>query len=123
MKKNLTLNSPGSAGLRDLLKDHLIHMFTSDIISKYLVIETGGTGLQILDLCPDHALRLPRIKMAFSIWGSMEATDRHAVLTKFHCLCSGLPFFSPGNRKTLIFCALFIHEFSVILAEAMQWPD
>jgi hypothetical protein len=123
MESKPLLNYPCSTGLRHLLEDHLCELFVNDRISKYLSVNECESELQIIKDWPENALAVPQIKMAFSVWSAMIVADRHAVLGKFHSLYTTLPIISPGNRKTLIFCAVFIHEFAAILAEAMEWPD
>jgi hypothetical protein len=123
MENKLTKCKIDSADLRKRLEDHLSLIFANQEIGKYLAIDGCGPELQIIGNCAEPVLTLPKIKLAYHIWMDMEVIDRHNVLSKFHHFYAALPIVSPGNRKTLIFCALFVHEFSEILAEAMEWPD
>ena len=112
-----------SAYLSQRLEDHLAIIFANQTIFKYLEIDSYGPELQIMGDCTDNVMVLPQIKLAYQIWLNMFTTDRHNVIGKFHRLYAGLPVLSKDNKRTLIFCALFIHEFAAILAEATGWPD
>ena len=123
MERNPTFNRLESGNLRARLEDHLVTIFFDGTISQYLAIDGHEPELQIMGDCCENALALPLIKFAFDIWQGMDAADRHNVLWQFHRLYATLTPSDIGNRKTLIFCALFVHEFAAILAEAMEWPD
>jgi hypothetical protein len=123
MNNKLTNCKVDSAGLRRRLEDHLTLIFSAKKIGKYLDIDGCGPEIQILSTCGEPLMTLPRIKLAYGIWLAMDAADRHNVLYKFQQYYAALPIVSAGDQKTLIFCALFVHEFSAILAEAMEWPD
>ncbi|WP_139113016.1 hypothetical protein [Mucilaginibacter sp. PPCGB 2223] len=123
MKSNITLNMPNSAALRRLLENHLYKVFANNAIGKYLTMDDCGTEFRPINSLSDNVLALPYIKMTYQAWIEMDAADRYAVLSKFHHLYAGLQVVNTGNRKTMIFCALFVHEFAAVLAEAMQWPD
>lgn len=123
MDNKLTNCKVDSAGLRRCLEAHLTVVFTASKIGKYLDIDGCGPEIQIMESCGEQVMNLPAIKLAYQIWLAMDAIDRHSVLCKFHNFYSALPIVSPGNRGTLIFCALFVHEFAALLAEAMDWPD
>ena len=120
MDSKRTLCSDDSAELRNRLEKHLTALFSNKTVGKYLKIDGCGTELQILLNFPNHALTFSPIKLAYNIWLGMDATDRYAVLAKFHCLYASLPVIDTGNRKILIFCALFIHELAAILEAAME---
>jgi hypothetical protein len=123
MERKLTYTCVESAQMRDLLANCITNIFINNTICKYLAIDGFEAELQIVNVCNNDMPKLPQIKMAYDIWGRMELADRHAVLGKFYCLYAGLSTKPPANRRTFIFCALFIHEFTAIFAEAMQWPD
>lgn len=123
MDNKLTIYKVDSACLRRYLEDHMTALFAAKKIGKYLDIDGCGTEIQILESCGDQVMTLPGIKLAYRIWLAMDAIDRHSVLCKFHHFYAALPIFSPGNRKTLIFCALFVHEFAAVLVEAMEWQN
>jgi hypothetical protein len=112
-----------SAGLRQRLEDHLTLIFSAKEIGKYLDIDGAWPEIQILGEREQPLMLLPKIKLSYHIWLAMDAADRHNVLCKFQQFYAALPIVSAGDRKTLVFCALFVHEFSAILAEAMEWPD
>nr|WP_294943247.1 hypothetical protein [uncultured Mucilaginibacter sp.] len=112
-----------SAYLRRRLEDRLAVIFANKTICKYLAIDGYGGELQIIGDYTDNVLVLPQIKLAYQIWLDMYTIDRHSVVGKFHRLYAGLPLLNGDNKKTLIFCALFIHEFAAILAAASGWPD
>lgn len=116
MKRKPIVNSTASAILRVRLENHLTKVFTEERICQYLAIDDYGTEMQLANSCQASTLALPRIKLAFQLWSGMCVADRHAVLGKFHSLYA-------GDQKTLIFCALFVHELANILAEVMEWPD
>lgn len=61
--------------------------------------------------------------MAYTIWQRMRVADRHDVLGKFQNSYAGLSITNPEQQKTLVFCALFVHEFATILDEVMEWPE
>jgi hypothetical protein len=123
MKRQPILTQAESTQLRNLLANCLTNIFINDTICKYLVTDGSETELQILNCCNEHSPELPQIKMAYAIWGRMDLADRHAVLGKFQCLYAGLSATGPVKTKTLLFCALFVHEFTSVFAEAMEWPD
>ena len=112
-----------SAYLRQRLEDHLAVIFANQTICKYLEIDDCRPELHIIGDCANNVMVLPQIKLSYQIWLEMYTTDRHNVIGKFHRLYAALPISSLDNKKTLIFCALFIHEFAAILAEATEWPD
>jgi hypothetical protein len=118
-----TMSNMDSAYLRGRLENHLAVIFANQTIFKYLEIDGCGPELQIIGNCTYSAKLIPQIKLAYQIWLDMYTIDRHSVIGKFHRLYAGLPLLNEDNKKTLIFCALFIHEFAAILAEAAGWPD
>jgi hypothetical protein len=118
----LIISKAESVDLRCKLETHLATLFSNSSISKYVSMNNREPELQILSDQENNACALPQLKMAYSIWSAMDIADRHNVLGKFQRLCLSSPLTSSKNQKTLIFCALFIHEFSAILAEAIGWP-
>jgi hypothetical protein len=100
-------------------------LFKDQGICKYLCTDASNAELETLVVhhFADCAAALPHIKTAYLAWTGMNTADRHAVLGKFYGLYAGLSGANQRKHKTLIFCALFIHEFAAVLAGAMQWPD
>ena len=123
MESKLKLSKMESADLRQRLEDHLCLVFADKTITKYLAIDGCGPELQIIAECCDPYRTLPLFKLAYRICFDMDVNDRFSVLGKFHEQYAALQIESQGNRKILIFCALFIHEFANILAESLEWPD
>jgi hypothetical protein len=108
------MNNLASANLREQLEEQLALIFKNDTINQYLTIDGHGSELQIIgDNCT-----FPQLSTAFYVWTTMTVSDRHQVLGKFQQLYTALTIQSPGKRKTLIFCALFVHELATILATA-----
>lgn len=122
MDNKLTLSKMDSAEVRRHLENRLAVIFSDQTICKYLMIDGCGPELQLLTNC-DPKRALPQMKLAFRIWSEMETPDRHNVLFRFHQLYAGLPIIDSRNRKILIFCALFVHEFTAVLTEISEWPD
>lgn len=122
MDRKLTICKAGSAVLRNQLQARLAVVFAGNAISKYLVIDGCGPELQILCNCNPLQI-LAQAKFAFSTWTEMETLHRHQVIGRFQQLYAAHPVAEHGNRKTLLFCALFVHEIASVLAEAMEWPD
>jgi hypothetical protein len=112
-----------SAYLRQRLEGHLAVIFANQTIFKYLEIDGCRPELQIIGGCMDNVMALPQIKLAYQIWLDMYTTDRHNVVGKFYRLYTTLPILGQDNQKTLIFCALFIHELAAILAEVADSPE
>jgi hypothetical protein len=123
MNGKSTMSKMDSAYLRQRLEDHLAVIFANQTIFKYLEIDGCRPELHIMSDCTNSVMVLPQIKLAYQIWLDMFTTDRHNVIDKFHRLYATLPISSLDNKKTVVFCALFIHEFAAILAEARGWPD
>ncbi|HVW95847.1 MAG TPA: hypothetical protein VHA56_07750 [Mucilaginibacter sp.] len=123
MENSVTLHIPASAELRELFDKHLNNMFISNEIKRYLSINGSETEQQLLNFCDNKELAPSHIKFAFAVWLEMDMADRHAILAKFDHLFKDLPITNQNQRKILIFCTLFIHEFASVLAEAIAWPD
>jgi hypothetical protein len=123
MDDSLTNCKVESASLRAYLEDCLTRIFITGKIGKYLDIDAEGPEIQILKCSGEQVMTPPGIRLAYRIWLAMDQLDRYMVLCKFHHFYSALPVTRPGEGKTLIFCALFIHEFAAILVEASEWQD
>ena len=123
MDNSLTDCKVDSASLRAYLEDCLTRVFANGKIVKYLNIDSNGPEIQILKCSGDKVMTLPGIELAYRIWLAMDQLDRYMVLYKFHHFYEALPVASLGKGKTLIFCALFIHEFAAVLVKANEWQD
>lgn len=122
-KTLITLSKAESIVLRNRLENHLIALFSSKAIIRYISINDCKPELQILGNYENNPHAFPQIKLAFNIWSAMDIADRHNVLGKYQRLYTSFWLTSAEGQKTLTFCALFIHEFSSILAETMLWPN
>lgn len=112
-----------SSKLCKRLEGRLAQVFNCTLINSYLIDNEHAPELQILGSKCEHSFVYPQVKLAFDIWLAMEANDRYRILRTFQQLYSKLGILNSGNLKTLLFCTIFIHEFTIVLVEKMYWPN
>jgi len=111
-----------SAALSAVLQSHLQFSMMRGTINEYLVSGyTPGQWLYLLYNTPQN--RLLCIRSAYQVWLSMQTQHRRAVLQKFQLLLKDHFCTYSTNGKTLLFCAVFIHELAPLLIQTTFSQD
>jgi len=111
-----------SAALCTLLNRHLQFAVTNGAINKHIGQDYApGNWPHLLHNTAQN--QLVCVKSAYTIWLAMYAQDRHDVLRRFQCLIKNHLHTYPIQNKTMLFCAVFIHELAPLLTQATAYPD
>ncbi|RFZ85248.1 hypothetical protein DYU05_06515 [Mucilaginibacter terrenus] len=124
MNRNFTLCRAASADLRQRMISKLKAVFgCNNKILHYIAINNSQSLPQYEGTTVENVLTYPETNLCYQVWLAMDVEDRHTVLAAFQELYSSLKLANYGNRKTLIFCTIFLLEFPALVGQEREWPD